>query len=86
MALDLSQYGIIVNAVAPGTISTERTGPRLKNWDYREMIGRSVPVGRTGSVDEIAAVVTFLASDEVGYVQGQTIIADGGLLAQFRLD
>jgi NAD(P)-dependent dehydrogenase (short-subunit alcohol dehydrogenase family) len=86
LAIDLSKYNILVNAIAPGTISTERTGPRLENPDYREMIRRSVPLQRTATVDEIASIAVFLASNECTYVQGETIVADGGILSCLRLD
>jgi NAD(P)-dependent dehydrogenase (short-subunit alcohol dehydrogenase family) len=86
LAVDLSPHGILVNAIAPGTISTERTRPRLQNPVYREMIARNVPLGRTGEVDDIAVVATWLASDECRYIQGETIVVDGGFLAYLRFD
>jgi NAD(P)-dependent dehydrogenase (short-subunit alcohol dehydrogenase family) len=86
MAVDLSEHGIRVNAIAPGMISTERTGPRLAAIAYRDMVTRVVPLGRTGSVDEVAALATFLASDECNYLQGETILIDGGLMAHLRLE
>lgn len=86
MAVDLSPHGILVNAIAPGTISTERTGPRLADEAYRAMIAKNVPLGRTGQVAEVAALAVFLASEECGYIQGETIIIDGGFLAYLRFD
>jgi len=86
LAMDLSPHNILVNAIAPGAISTERTGPRLLNPEYRGMIERSIPLRRTGLVEEIAAVAAFLASGEATYIQGETIAVDGGILAYLRLD
>lgn len=86
MAVDLSEHGIRVNAIAPGMISTERTGPRLLNESYRKMVQRVVPMGRTGKVEEVAALALFLVSDECKYIQGETILIDGGLMAQLRLE
>ncbi|MCL4459541.1 MAG: glucose 1-dehydrogenase [Chloroflexi bacterium] len=86
MAVDLSPYGILVNAIAPGTISTEKTALRLANETYRNMIAKNVPLARTGRVEEVAALAVFLASDECGYIQGATIVIDGGFLAYLRFD
>jgi NAD(P)-dependent dehydrogenase (short-subunit alcohol dehydrogenase family) len=85
-AVDLSEYNIRANAIAPGMISTERTGPRLLDPAYKDMVQRVVPLKRTGQVNEVAALATFLASDESRYIQGETILIDGGLLAFLRLE
>ena len=86
MAVDLSEHGIRVNAVAPGLIKTERTAPRYLIQENLDMLKRNVPLGRTGSVEEVAALVLFLASDESSYVQGDTILVDGGFTAYLRFD
>src|SRR5438874_4179935 len=78
-ALDLAPYGIRVNAIAPGSIVTVP----LSEADQRER-GKTIPVGRMGTPDEIAAAVAFLASDDARYITGQTLAVDGGLLAQQR--
>ncbi len=80
MAVDLAQYGITVNAVAPGPIDVPRsrqqhTGERREAWQ------RAIPLGRYGDPDEVAAVAVFLASDDASYVNGQTISVDGGFTA-----
>jgi NAD(P)-dependent dehydrogenase (short-subunit alcohol dehydrogenase family) len=78
-ALDLGQYGIRVNAIAPGAFETElmlsstATTPGL-----REQLINTTPLGRNGQVDELAAVATFLASRESSYVTGQQLFVDGG--------
>jgi 3-oxoacyl-[acyl-carrier protein] reductase len=74
LALDLSPHNILVNAVAPGAIHTERSVE-----DGVGGLGK-IPLGRLGTVEELAAAVLFLASDEASYIQGQTLVVDGGWL------
>ncbi len=78
-ALDLAPYGIRVNAVAPGSILTTA----VSEQDQRER-GKTIPLGRMGMPEEIAAGAAFLASDDARYVTGHTLVVDGGLLAQQR--
>ncbi len=79
-ALELAQYGIRVNALAPDCTMTE--GLRaLSPSGTDERIGLMVPMGRPGHVDEMAGAAVFLASDLSGYVTGQTIHVDGGTQA-----
>ncbi len=78
-ALDLAPYGIRVNAVAPGSILTTP----VPEQDQRER-GKTIPLGRMGTPEEIAAGAAFLASDDARYVTGHTLVVDGGLLAQQR--
>ena len=81
MALSLATHGIRVNAVGPGTILTELAKTAvLGNREAERKILSRTPMGRMGEPDEIARVVTFLASDDASYVTGQTIYADGGRL------
>jgi len=72
MAVDLAPHGIRVNGVAPGN-TTDANPPQ-------ELDG--VPLGRTGTPEDIAAAVAFLASDAGSYVTGQILYVDGGLTAQ----
>jgi len=75
-ALEFAKSGITVNAVLPGNIITEgldELGP-----DYLASMEASIPLGRLGSVADIANAALFLASDEAGYVTAQTIVVDGG--------
>jgi NAD(P)-dependent dehydrogenase (short-subunit alcohol dehydrogenase family) len=78
-AIDLAPYAIRVNAVAPGSI---KTGPMTD--DEGRSRGQTIPLGRIGQPEEIAAAVAFLASDDARYMTGQTIVVDGGLLSQQR--
>jgi 3-oxoacyl-[acyl-carrier protein] reductase len=77
MARELGSRGITSNVVAPGFIETELTAvlPDEKKAEYRDQI----PLGRYATVDEVAGVVRFLASEEAGYVSGAVIPVDGGL-------
>ncbi len=80
MALALAPHGIRVNAIGPGSISTEMTEGALADEAVRKMILSRTPLGRIGSPDEIASVASFLASDDASYITGQTIFVDGGRL------
>jgi NAD(P)-dependent dehydrogenase (short-subunit alcohol dehydrogenase family) len=80
VALELAQYGINVNAVAPGPIDTERTGDNLKQLDRTVEFSPSkmTPLGRLGLPVEVANAVLFLASDEASYITGHTLPVTGG--------
>ncbi len=78
MALELAEYGILVNAVAPGEIATPMTGAHDTN---PESIDRpAIPLGRPGHAREVAAAIAFLASSEASYITGTSLVVDGGLL------
>ncbi|MBZ5732925.1 glucose 1-dehydrogenase [Nocardioides sp. TRM66260-LWL] len=83
LGIELGPFGINVNAVAPGFIATEMTdatAARLKMdvEEFRRLNAEHNPVRRVGEPDDIAAAVTFLASDEASYITGQTLYVDGG--------
>ena len=69
--------GIATNAVSPGLVATDMTAGELATEVGRHKLTQ-IPAGRTGSVDEVAAVVAFLASEQASYVLGQTINVNGG--------
>jgi 3-oxoacyl-[acyl-carrier protein] reductase len=77
-ARELASRGITVNAVAPGFVLTELTKD-LPEALQSELIART-PLGRFGTVEEIADTVAFLASDEAQYITGQVLAVDGGLV------
>ncbi len=77
LAMELAPSNITVNAVAPGSIETVR-GPSAGGPQARGNIG-AIPLGRQGTVEEIAAMVRFLAGPEGRYITGQTIHVNGGL-------
>ena len=77
-ALELSEYQITVNAVAPGEVATPMTGQ--EDIDVHERHRPGVPLGRPGDAREIAAVVRFLCSPAASYVTGASWPVDGGML------
>jgi 3-oxoacyl-[acyl-carrier protein] reductase len=77
LAQEVGSRGITVNAVAPGFIDTDMT--RELPEAQREALLGAIPLGRLGQPDEIASVVTFLASDGAAYVTGETIHVNGGM-------
>jgi 3-oxoacyl-[acyl-carrier protein] reductase len=77
IARELGSRNITANVVAPGFIETDMTA-KLTEARQQEVLA-SVPAGRLGSADEIAAAVTFLASDAAGYINGAVLPVDGGL-------
>jgi len=81
-ALELGQYGIRVNCVAPGAIETERTKNELP--DFAKSWSKLTPLRRIGTPDDVADAVEFLLSDRASFITGQTLGVDGGLFAQPR--
>jgi gluconate 5-dehydrogenase len=79
MAVELGPQGVTVNAIAPGYFVTEINTPLLANKEFTAMVERRTPVGRWGQPDELGAAAVFLASDEAGYVNGHTLVVDGGI-------
>jgi len=77
MALELSAEGISVNAVCPGPVSTEGFLAG-RNPGELEQRARDVPIGRFGTVEEVAGVVAFLVSKDAAYVRGHALVMDGG--------
>lgn len=85
LAIEWADRSIRVNAVAPGTIRTERV-MRLPEEpggvEYLEAIERAHPMGRIGEPSEVAAAILFLASDDASFITGTIVPVDGGYLAQ----
>lgn len=77
MAAEVASRGITVNCIAPGFIETAMT--EVLTDDQKERINNNIPMARMGAPDEIASAVVYLASDEAGYVTGQTIHVNGGM-------
>ena len=75
-AVELAPHGITVNAVEPGNILTE--GLADLGEDYLATMTKAIPLGKLGSPEDIAYAMAFLASDEAGWITGQTLTVDGG--------
>jgi NAD(P)-dependent dehydrogenase (short-subunit alcohol dehydrogenase family) len=78
-ALEFAKQNIRINAVAPGPITTEM-------WDRfsreaKEQVTATIPVGRVGAAEEIAAAVLYLASDAAKFTTGTSLVVDGGFIA-----
>ncbi|MTI79844.1 MAG: 3-oxoacyl-ACP reductase FabG [Firmicutes bacterium] len=82
LAGELGSRGITVNAVAPGFVTTEMTD-NLPD-EVKDNLKERIPLGRLGAPEEIADVVTFLASPTAGYITGQTIAIDGGMTSVMK--
>ena len=78
VARELASRGICVNAVAPGFVDTEMT--RAMPEKVREDAVKTIPLGRMGSVEDIARMVVFLAGETGDYITGQVICVDGGMV------
>jgi 3-oxoacyl-[acyl-carrier protein] reductase len=75
-ALELTPLGITINAVLPGNVRTE--GLDELGEEYLAEMTASIPQRRLGNVEDIAYAALFFASDEAGYITGQTLVIDGG--------
>lgn len=88
LALEMAEYGINVNAICPGSFDTPmmRSLAKLRGWDsedaYIKEIGKEIPVGRLGTMEEMGDLAVFLASDSSRYITGAEIVIDGGNMIQ----
>jgi NAD(P)-dependent dehydrogenase (short-subunit alcohol dehydrogenase family) len=80
LAIEWAQRGVTVNAIAPGVFETDLNRELLKSGRGQEFLMRT-PMKRFGRVEELVGAAVFLASDAAGFVTGQIIAVDGGLLA-----
>ncbi len=83
LAIELGPFGVTANAVAPGFIVTDMTAATAERMKigfeaFQEHAANEIPVRRVGRPEDVANVVNFLASDEAGFVSGQTIYVAGG--------
>ena len=82
LSMDVAPWGITVNAICPGAVGTSRAilseDPELDVEAALERMGQSIAVGRVGRPDDLAAAVSYLASDGASYMTGQMLVLDGG--------
>jgi len=79
LVLDLSRYGVTINAIAPGATITERT--LLEDPEYESKWKELIPNSKTAFPEDIAKAALFLLSDDAGHITGQTLVVDGGWTA-----
>lgn len=82
LALEWSAQGVTVNAVAPTFIYTPGTAERLDTPSYRQSVVERLPIGRVGTITDVAAAVIYLASPAGAMVTGSVLMVDGGWTAQ----
>lgn len=83
-AMELARYNVTINAVLPGNIVTE--GLKDLGADYLKTMAASIPLKRLGEVEDIGNAALFFATDEAGYITGQTIVVDGGQIIPESLE
>lgn len=89
LAIDYARHGIRVNALVPGSTETPlmwANVPEAEVTAVRAALERSIPLGRLGATEEIAAACLWLCSPEASYVTGSHLVVDGGLLARLAVD
>jgi len=84
LATELAPFNIRINNVAPGAVSTPINQDLLNNQEQLEKVLQNIPLRRMGKVEDVAAVVAFLASDDAAYVTGSTYFVDGGLTYHYE--
>lgn len=82
MSLELAKYNIRVNAILPGFIDTRLNREDIDNAEWLEEYLKTIPMGRVGDPEDIAAAAFFLASDDSAYVTGELMIVDGGQMVK----
>jgi glucose 1-dehydrogenase len=84
LAVELGALGITINNVAPGAIETPINTKLLNNPEKLGALLQNIPLGRLGQPQDVASLVTFLASSEADYITGSTFFVDGGLLWNYQ--
>lgn len=84
LCVELGPLGITINNVAPGAIVTPINKALLEDKPKLDALLKNIPLGRLGSVDDVAGLVAFLASDDAAYISGSTYVIDGGLLRNYH--
>ncbi|MBI3521750.1 MAG: 3-oxoacyl-[acyl-carrier-protein] reductase [Chloroflexi bacterium] len=78
VAREMASRNVTANAVAPGFVPTDLTS--IVPQEVRDAMLKQIPLGRFGTVEDIASAIAFLASDEASYITGQVLVVDGGMV------
>jgi NAD(P)-dependent dehydrogenase (short-subunit alcohol dehydrogenase family) len=81
MAAELAPKGVRVVSIAPTFIKTPLTEPFFRDPAFNKWVHERIPIGRLGTIDEVANAVVFLASPAAGLVTGSSLLVDGGWTA-----
>ncbi len=84
LAVELGPKNITVNNIAPGAIITPINKGLMEDKAKLDPLLRNIPLGRMGTVDDVAGLAAFLASDEAAYITGSTYVIDGGLMRNYH--
>jgi glucose 1-dehydrogenase len=84
LAVELGPLGITINNVAPGAIDTPINTELLNNPEQLKAVLKNIPLGRLGKPEDVAGLVSFLASSDADYITGSTFYVDGGLLWNYQ--
>lgn len=84
LAVELGPQNIRVNNIAPGAVDTPINAKMMADAPELKALLANIPLGRMGSVDDVANLAVFLASDAAGYVTGSTYVVDGGLMRSYH--
>ena len=84
LAVELGSLGITINNVAPGAIETPINTELLNDPEKLNAVLKNIPLGRLGKPEDVAALVSFLASSDADYITGSTFYVDGGLLWNYQ--
>ena len=84
LAVELGPLGITVNNVAPGAVITPINNALLADKPKLNALIANIPLGRMGTVEDVASMVAFLCSDEASYITGSTFVVDGGLMRNYH--
>jgi len=82
LAKEVGHAGVTVNAVAPGAMDTEMTKVLREDHELLAKVEATIPLGRRGTIEDVADAVVFLCSDAAAYVTGETIVVDGGVVME----
>jgi 3-oxoacyl-[acyl-carrier protein] reductase len=78
LSTELARDGIYVNCVAPGWVATDMAAPALEDPKTRDRVFATIPLGRVGKPEEIAAPILFLCTEHAGFITGEILNVNGG--------